>query len=63
MTDEDRRISCDNYPWLVRVFNKPHHEIENDPRVWDEIAALIDFELTSTRPTTQASSPSSLAPK
>jgi pimeloyl-ACP methyl ester carboxylesterase len=63
MTYEDRRINCDNYPWLVRVFDKPHHEIENDPRVWDQITALIDFELTRTRSTTQVSSPSSLSPK
>jgi hypothetical protein len=58
MTYRDRRINCDNYRWLVRVFNKPHHEIENDPRVWDQLASLIDSELSSTMSTTQASSTS-----
>jgi hypothetical protein len=56
MTYEDRRINCDNYPWFARVFNKPHHKIENDPRVWDQIASLIDSELSSTRSTAQESS-------
>ena len=35
MTYEGHSINCDNYPWFARTFNKPHHEIENDPRVWD----------------------------
>jgi hypothetical protein len=35
-------INCENYNWFVRTFNKPHHEIENDPRVWDQIASIID---------------------
>lgn len=43
------RISCDNYKWLSRIFNKPHHQIENDPRIWDAIARLIDTELTRNR--------------
>jgi hypothetical protein len=55
MTYRDRRINCDNYQWFVRVFNKPHHEIENDPRVWDQAAALIDSELSTARSTIQAS--------
>ena len=54
MTYEDRRINCDNYRWLVRVFNKPHHEIENDPRVWDQAASLIDSEISSAPSTTEA---------
>jgi pimeloyl-ACP methyl ester carboxylesterase len=40
------QINCDNYPWLPRVFNRPHHQIENDPRVWDQVVSLIDSELT-----------------
>jgi pimeloyl-ACP methyl ester carboxylesterase len=55
MTYRDRRINCDNYQWFVRVFNKPHHEIENDPRVWDQAAGLIDSELSSATSTIQAS--------
>ena len=45
MTYENRHINCDNYHWLSRVFNRPHHEIENDPRVWDQVASLIDSEV------------------
>lgn len=45
MTYQDRHINCDNYHWLSRVFNRPHHEIENDPRVWDQVASLIDSEV------------------
>ena len=28
------------------VLNKPHHQIENDPRIWEHIAKLIDSELS-----------------
>lgn len=42
LTYSHRRLNCDNYPWMARTFNKPHHEIENDPNVWDRIASLID---------------------
>lgn len=45
MTYKDRRVNCDNYPWLARHFNEPHHKIENDPRVWDQVTSLIDSEL------------------
>ena len=58
MTYQGHRINCDNYRWLVRVLNRPHHEIENDPRVWDQLAWLIDSELSITRSTTQPSSAS-----
>jgi pimeloyl-ACP methyl ester carboxylesterase len=34
-------VACTKYPWLARVFMKPHIEIENDPSVWGKIAALI----------------------
>jgi len=51
MTYQNHPINCDNYPWLARTFNKPHHEIENDPRVWNQAASLIDSELSSTKPT------------
>ncbi len=56
MTYRDRRIDCDNYPWIARHLNRPHHEIENDPEVWGRIASLIDEEL-SLSPPTVASSP------
>ena len=38
-------VNCDNYPWFVRTFNKPHHEIENDAHLWDKVASLIDAEV------------------
>jgi hypothetical protein len=45
MTYENRPINCDNYSWYSRTLNKPHHKIENDFRVWDEIASLIESDL------------------
>lgn len=58
MTYQDHQIDCSNYRWFVRTFNKPHHEVENDPRVWERIVSLIDSELTSRNRTVQASSSS-----
>jgi hypothetical protein len=49
MTYEGHRVDCRNYPWLARTFNKPHHEIENDARVWNQIAVVIDSRLSSLR--------------
>jgi hypothetical protein len=49
MTYDGHSIDCRNYPWLARTFNKPHHEIENDPRVWNQIALVIDARLSSLR--------------
>lgn len=45
MIYKDPNIRCDNYRWFSRVLNKPHHLIENDPHVWDQIVSLIDSEL------------------
>jgi hypothetical protein len=58
MTYQDRRINCDNYSWIARHLNKPHHEIENDPRVWEQIASLIDAELSKDTSGVEASLPS-----
>jgi pimeloyl-ACP methyl ester carboxylesterase len=58
MTYEDRPINCANYRWYVRVFNRPHHEIENDFRVWDRAASLIDSNLSETTIRVQTPSPS-----
>jgi len=58
MTYEDRPINCDNYSWYSRTLNKPHHEIENDFRVWDQIASLIDSDLSGVPSTADAPSPS-----
>jgi len=48
MKYEDHQVDCDNYRWVSRTFNKPHHEIENDPKIWYQIASLIDSELLRT---------------
>ena len=45
MKYEDHQVNCDNYRWLSRVFNQPHHQIENDPEVWGRIVSLIDSEI------------------
>jgi len=58
MTYEGRPINCDNYPWYARTFNKPHHKIENDPRVWDRAALLIDSEIADTNLAARESAPS-----
>ena len=55
MTYQDRRINCDNYPWIARHLNKPHHEIENDPLVWEQIASMIDSELSKGTAAVEAS--------
>jgi hypothetical protein len=43
------------------VFNRPHHEIENDFRVWDRAALLIDSNLSETTVRVQTPSPSGSA--
>jgi hypothetical protein len=58
MAYQDRQINCDNYPWLARHLNRGHHEIENDPRVWEQISSLIDELLERTSPL-EASLPTS----
>jgi len=58
MTYEDRPIDCSNYSWYVRVFNRPHHEIENDFRVWDKAASLVDSNLSETTLSVQTPPPS-----
>jgi hypothetical protein len=58
MTYENRPINCDNYSWYSRTFNKPHHEIENDFRVWDQVASLINSELPGAPSIAPVASPS-----
>ena len=58
MTYDDRPINCNNYSWYARFFNKPHHEIENDLRVWDEAGSLIDSDLSDTTLMVETPSPS-----
>ena len=55
MAYQGQHVDCRNYPWFARTFNKPHHEIENDARVWKQIAFIIDSRLSSrTSPMDQA---------
>ena len=56
MTYTGHRINCANYPWYARTLNKPHHELENDPRVWGLAASLIDSEVEGRTLTTEISS-------
>jgi pimeloyl-ACP methyl ester carboxylesterase len=58
MTYQGRPINCNNYRWYARFFNKPHHEIENDLRVWDEAALLIGSDLPGAISIDHAPSPS-----
>ena len=58
MTYEDRPINCDNYSWYSRTLNKPHHEIENDLRVWDQVASLIVSDLSGVPSLADPPSPS-----
>lgn len=62
MRYQNRQINCDNYPWLARHLNRGHHEIENDPRVWQQIASLIDAELSKGTLAVEASPPFSPLP-
>jgi len=59
LTYQDRRIDCSNYPWLARHLNRGHHEIENDPRVWEQISSLINSEVLEGTSPLEASLPAS----
>ena len=58
MAYDDHPLRCGNYPWYARILDKPHHEIENDPRIWDQAASLTESALSSTGSKVQASAPS-----
>ena len=45
MSYRNHSVDCRNFPWFPRTFNKPHHEIENDSRVWEQVNTLIDTNL------------------
>ena len=44
----DHHVQCSRYPWYARTFMRSHIEIENDPRVWDWIEAMIQTELADS---------------
>jgi hypothetical protein len=59
---KDHEVACPNYPWYARTFMHRHIEIENDPRVWNQIEALILSNL-STQPQNQtAATPTATNP-
>ncbi len=38
-------VPTPGYPWFARTFTRQHIEIENDPRVWNQVEALIEANL------------------
>jgi hypothetical protein len=51
---KDTHVSCDQYPWYARLFMGPHIEIENDPRVWNQVESLILAKLPPEKMSTTA---------
>ena len=45
MTYRDHPVNCGEFPWFARTFMKQHIEIENDPKVWDEVEAMIQAKV------------------
>jgi len=37
--------NCVGYPWYDRLFMKAHTQIESDPKVWEQVEALIQSAL------------------
>jgi hypothetical protein len=44
-------VDTSAFPWFARTFMRPHIEIENDPRVWDRVEAMIQSEADAGVPT------------
>jgi len=42
----EKPIRCEGYPWFNHLFIKPHTEIECDPKVWEQVEALIQSKLS-----------------
>lgn len=40
-----QHVNCDRFPWFARTFMKQHIEIENDPKVWNRVEAMIQKEV------------------
>jgi len=43
-------VECPGFPWYARIFEKSHIGIECDPRVLDQVEALIRSELPEPAP-------------
>lgn len=54
MTYNDRPITSGGASWFARLFMKSHIEIEDDPRIWEQAAALIDSQLSHNASARQA---------
>lgn len=54
MTYKEHPVNCDQDPWFARLFAKTHMEIENDPRIWDQIFSLINADMPRAEPPTGA---------
>jgi hypothetical protein len=48
---KDAPVDTSEFPWFARTFMHPHIEIENDPKVWDSVQAMIQQEVDSTTAT------------
>ena len=42
---KDHALTCEGYPLLANIFEKPHIEIECDPNVWNQVGTLIRSKL------------------
>jgi hypothetical protein len=49
MTYNDHPITPGNSSWFARSFMKSHIQIEDDPRIWQQVAALIDWQISQSR--------------
>jgi hypothetical protein len=45
LTYTNNDVPTPGYPWFARTFTRRHIEIENDPRVWNQVEALIQSNL------------------
>lgn len=45
LTYKSHALTCTGYPLMASIFEKPHIEIECDPRVWNQVGTLIRSKL------------------
>jgi hypothetical protein len=54
MTYNDHPITSGSSSWFARLFMKSHIQIEDDPHIWQQAAALIDWQISQSRSIGQA---------
>jgi hypothetical protein len=54
MSYNDHPITSGSSSWFARMFMKSHIEIEDDPRIWEQAAVLIDSKLSHSASARQA---------